>query len=42
MNTSGLGPIMWWEGQEGDEGGEGGDEEGEQQLLDDGDVAMDG
>ncbi|KAK3208621.1 hypothetical protein GRF29_77g1379585 [Pseudopithomyces chartarum] len=40
MNTSGLGPIMWWEGQEGDEGGEGGDDEGEQQLLDAGDVAM--
>jgi hypothetical protein len=31
---------MWWEGQEGDEGGEGGDDEGEQQLLDAGDVAM--
>ena len=37
MNTSGLGPIMWWEGQEGEEGGE---EEGEQQAIEDGDVDM--
>lgn len=30
MNTSGLGPVMWWESQEGEEEGE---EEGEQVLL---------
>ncbi|KAF2442597.1 hypothetical protein P171DRAFT_434070 [Karstenula rhodostoma CBS 690.94] len=35
MNQSGLGPCMWWEGQEGEE------EEGEQQLLENGDVEMD-
>ncbi|KAK7182053.1 hypothetical protein DPSP01_008219 [Paraphaeosphaeria sporulosa] len=34
MNQSGLGPCMWWEGQEGEE------EEGEQQLLESGDVEM--
>ena len=39
MNTSGLGPIMWWEGQEGEEEGEG-EAEGEQQLLENGDVEM--
>lgn len=37
MNTSGLGPIMWWEGQEGEEEGE---EGGEPQLLENGDGAM--
>ncbi|KAJ4345379.1 DNA-directed RNA polymerase III complex subunit Rpc25 [Didymosphaeria variabile] len=35
MNQSGLGPCMWWESQEGEE------EEGEQQLLENGDVEMD-
>ena len=35
MNQSGLGPCMWWEGQEGEE-----EEEGEQQLLENGDVEM--
>jgi hypothetical protein len=34
MNQSGLGPCMWWEGQEGEE------EEGEQPMLENGDVEM--
>jgi hypothetical protein len=33
MNTSGLGPILWWEAQ---------DEEGEEGEAADGDVEMEG